>query len=181
MEAALGEFDLDVDGACCVSTWALRPAALRTACCSTARGASSPLMSGIIRSTGACEPTRASKSREGVNARYLKPEDFEEKFDLAVMDVSFISATKVLPAITPLLTQDGASRYAHQAAVRGGARRSRARRHRQRPRKHARVVEEVNAAARSLGSRGARRHRIARARRGRQPRVSGALRTGLKR
>src|SRR5947199_6722137 len=42
--------------------------------------------------------------REGVNARYLKPEDFGEKFDLAVMDVSFISATKVLPAILPLLT-----------------------------------------------------------------------------
>ena len=46
--------------------------------------------------------------REGVNARYLKPEDFEEKFDLAVMDVSFISATKVLPAIVPLLSEGGA-------------------------------------------------------------------------
>src|SRR5437764_4428328 len=37
--------------------------------------------------------------REGVNARYLKPEDFDEQFDLAVMDVSFISATKVMPAV----------------------------------------------------------------------------------
>jgi len=41
--------------------------------------------------------------REGVNARYLTPDDFPQKFDLAVMDVSFISVTKVLPAIVPLL------------------------------------------------------------------------------
>ena len=46
--------------------------------------------------------------REGVNARYLQPPDFPGKFDLAVMDVSFISATKVLPAIAPLLSQQGA-------------------------------------------------------------------------
>ncbi|HEX9962759.1 MAG TPA: TlyA family RNA methyltransferase, partial [Pyrinomonadaceae bacterium] len=29
--------------------------------------------------------------RENTNARYLKPENFDEKFDLIVMDVSFIS------------------------------------------------------------------------------------------
>src|SRR6267143_4806632 len=45
--------------------------------------------------------------REGVNARYLKPEEFQTKFDLAVMDVSFISATKVLPAVVPLLRENG--------------------------------------------------------------------------
>lgn len=45
--------------------------------------------------------------REGVNARYVKPEDFAEKFDLAVMDVSFISATKVLPSVAPLLRDGG--------------------------------------------------------------------------
>src|ERR1044071_2100902 len=45
--------------------------------------------------------------REGVNARYLKIEDFSERFDLAVMDVSFISATKVLPAIVPLMSRGG--------------------------------------------------------------------------
>jgi 23S rRNA (cytidine1920-2'-O)/16S rRNA (cytidine1409-2'-O)-methyltransferase len=47
------------------------------------------------------------EAREGVNARYLLPEDFSESFDLAVMDVSFISATKVIPAIVPLLTERG--------------------------------------------------------------------------
>lgn len=37
------------------------------------------------------------------NARYLKPEDVGELVDLMTMDVSFISVTKVLPAIVPLV------------------------------------------------------------------------------
>jgi 23S rRNA (cytidine1920-2'-O)/16S rRNA (cytidine1409-2'-O)-methyltransferase len=41
--------------------------------------------------------------REGVNARYLQPEDFAAKFDLAVIDVSFISIVKILPSVVPLL------------------------------------------------------------------------------
>jgi 23S rRNA (cytidine1920-2'-O)/16S rRNA (cytidine1409-2'-O)-methyltransferase len=45
--------------------------------------------------------------RENTNARYLKPEDFSEKFDLIVMDVSFISVTKILPALKDLLAEDG--------------------------------------------------------------------------
>lgn len=45
--------------------------------------------------------------RENVNARYLKPEDFIEKFDLIVMDVSFISVTKILPALKDLLVNNG--------------------------------------------------------------------------
>lgn len=45
--------------------------------------------------------------RENVNARYLKPENFDEKFDLIVMDVSFISVTKILPALKELLIESG--------------------------------------------------------------------------
>lgn len=45
--------------------------------------------------------------REGVNARYFQPGDFPEKFDLAVCDASFISATLLIPAIVPLLSQAG--------------------------------------------------------------------------
>lgn len=45
--------------------------------------------------------------RENVNARYLKAGDFTEKFDLIVMDVSFISVTKILPAIRDLLNETG--------------------------------------------------------------------------
>lgn len=47
------------------------------------------------------------EARENVNARYLKPEDFAGKFDLIVMDVSFISVTKIIPALVPLLQGDG--------------------------------------------------------------------------
>src|SRR5262249_28737862 len=45
--------------------------------------------------------------REGVNARYLKPEDFPAPFDVAVCDASFISTTLLLPAISPLLSERG--------------------------------------------------------------------------
>jgi len=45
--------------------------------------------------------------REKTNARNLKPEDFTEKFDLIVMDVSFISVTKIFRALLPLLKDNG--------------------------------------------------------------------------
>ena len=45
--------------------------------------------------------------REGVNARYLTPSDFSDRFDLVVVDVSFISLTKILPALVPLLKDHG--------------------------------------------------------------------------
>jgi 23S rRNA (cytidine1920-2'-O)/16S rRNA (cytidine1409-2'-O)-methyltransferase len=89
--------------------------------------------------------------REGVNARYLKPEDFPYRFDLAVMDVSFISATKVLPAIVPLMVEGGwiVTLIKPQFEVGrgevggGGIVRDAA--------KRARVVEEVNNSAKELG------------------------------
>lgn len=46
--------------------------------------------------------------RERVNARYLDPADFTERFHFAVADVSFISLTLILPAVVPLL-KDAAS------------------------------------------------------------------------
>jgi len=89
--------------------------------------------------------------REGVNARYLSPEDFAGKFDLAVMDVSFISAAKVLPAIVPLVVDGGTivTLIKPQFEVGkgevggGGVVRDAA--------KRARVVDQVNDAARALG------------------------------
>lgn len=44
---------------------------------------------------------------EGVNARYLRPGDLPEPVDLAVIDVSFISLIKVLPAVRDLLKPGG--------------------------------------------------------------------------
>jgi 23S rRNA (cytidine1920-2'-O)/16S rRNA (cytidine1409-2'-O)-methyltransferase len=41
--------------------------------------------------------------REGMNARYLAPDQIPECFDLAVCDASFISTTMLIPAIVPLL------------------------------------------------------------------------------
>jgi len=45
--------------------------------------------------------------RENTNARRLKPEDFDRRFDLIVMDVSFISVTKIIPVLEPLLRDRG--------------------------------------------------------------------------
>lgn len=45
--------------------------------------------------------------REGMNARFLKPEDFPERFDLVTCDASFISTTMLIPAIVPLLAPSG--------------------------------------------------------------------------
>lgn len=47
------------------------------------------------------------KSLEGMNARYLSFEDIGERASLAVMDVSFISQTHIIPRIPPLLTDEG--------------------------------------------------------------------------
>jgi 23S rRNA (cytidine1920-2'-O)/16S rRNA (cytidine1409-2'-O)-methyltransferase len=89
--------------------------------------------------------------REGVNARHLAPTDFDEHFDLAVMDVSFISATKVLPAIVPLIKETGRLivlvkpqfEVGKGEVGKGGIVRDAT--------QHARVIEEVNGAARKLG------------------------------
>ncbi|HUX07448.1 MAG TPA: TlyA family RNA methyltransferase [Acidobacteriota bacterium] len=45
---------------------------------------------------------------EGKNARYLKPGDLPENPALATLDLSFISLTKVLPAVLPLLAAEAA-------------------------------------------------------------------------
>jgi 23S rRNA (cytidine1920-2'-O)/16S rRNA (cytidine1409-2'-O)-methyltransferase len=85
--------------------------------------------------------------REGVNARHLQAEDFSGQFELATIDVSFISATKVLPAIVPLLTDRGRviTLIKPQFEVgkgevgKGGIVTD--------PTKHRRVIEEVNGVA----------------------------------
>lgn len=89
--------------------------------------------------------------REGINARYLKPDDFPKKFDLAVMDVSFISATKIMPALLPLLKDFGyliilikpQFEVGRGEVGKGGIVRD--------SQKHTRVIEEVNRAAEVLG------------------------------
>ena len=43
--------------------------------------------------------------REGLNARYLEPQDIGEPIDLAVVDVSFISLKLVLPALIDIVDE----------------------------------------------------------------------------
>jgi 23S rRNA (cytidine1920-2'-O)/16S rRNA (cytidine1409-2'-O)-methyltransferase len=89
--------------------------------------------------------------REGVNARFLRPDDFPITFDLAVIDVSFISVTKILPAIVPLVIEQGLLitlikpqfEVGRGEVGSGGIVRD--------PLQHARVIEEVNQSALALG------------------------------
>ena len=91
--------------------------------------------------------------REQVNARYLKPEDFPQKFDLIVMDVSFISAARIIPALVPLLEPAGRIvilikpqfEVGKSEVETGGIIRD--------ENKHSRVIAEVNSFAESCGLR----------------------------
>jgi 23S rRNA (cytidine1920-2'-O)/16S rRNA (cytidine1409-2'-O)-methyltransferase len=90
---------------------------------------------------------------EGVNARYLDPKDFPEPFDLATIDLSFISVTKVLPAVAPLVKPGGALlmlvkpqfELSPAEVETGGLVRD--------EKKHRKAVESVSAAAFGLGLR----------------------------
>lgn len=89
--------------------------------------------------------------REQTNARELTPENFEREFDIAVMDVSFISVTKLLAAVASLINDGGRIvvlikpqfEVGRGEVGKGGIVRE--------PEKHERVVAEVNAFAESLG------------------------------
>jgi 23S rRNA (cytidine1920-2'-O)/16S rRNA (cytidine1409-2'-O)-methyltransferase len=84
---------------------------------------------------------------EKTNARGLQPGDFSEQFDLIVMDVSFISVTKIIPVLPPLLKDDGRViilikpqfEVGKGEVGKGGVVRE--------PEKHEQVVSEVNAFA----------------------------------
>ncbi|MEP7211690.1 MAG: TlyA family RNA methyltransferase [Acidobacteriota bacterium] len=93
------------------------------------------------------------ESRENTNARSLVPDDFDRPFDLIVMDVSFISVTKILPALLPLLAKAGRIialikpqfEVGRGEVGKGGIVRE--------SEKHDRVVAKVNAFSESIGLR----------------------------
>jgi len=150
LERALGEFGIDAAGLTCLDVGAstggftdclLQHGARRVVAVDVGHNQ----IDWRLRTDGRVEV------REGVNARHLTPGDFQEQFDLVVMDVSFISATKVLPALVTLMKEGGRAvvlvkpqfEVGKGEVGKGGVVRD--------PAQHARVVEEVNAAARSLG------------------------------
>ncbi|HET6671212.1 MAG TPA: TlyA family RNA methyltransferase [Pyrinomonadaceae bacterium] len=150
LEAALREFAIDVNGFICIDVGASTGGFTD---CLLQHGATSvvALDVGHNQLDWRLRKDPRVTVREGVNARYLKPEDFASKFDLAVMDVSFISATKVMPAIIPLLAETGRLitlikpqfEVGRSEVGSGGIVRD--------PEKHVRVVAEVNQVATELG------------------------------
>lgn len=150
LETALREFAVDVNGLHCLDVGASTGGFTD---CLLQHGAKSviALDVGHNQIDWRLRTDARVEVREGVNARYLKPEDFHAEFDLVVMDVSFISATKVLPAIVPLLKTRAQLitlikpqfEVGRGEVGKGGIVRD--------PQKHARVIEEVNAAAQQLG------------------------------
>src|SRR5229473_2879262 len=150
LEAALSEFKIDVAGLTCLDVGASTGGFTD---CSLQHGASKVVAVDVghnqldwkLRSDPRVE------LREGVNARYLKPEDFDRQFDLVTIDVAFISATMILPAVVPLLADQGriVALIKPQFEVgkgevgKGGIVTD--------PSQHQRVIEQVNRAAGSLG------------------------------
>jgi 23S rRNA (cytidine1920-2'-O)/16S rRNA (cytidine1409-2'-O)-methyltransferase len=152
LEAALREFGVDVRGLTCLDVGASTGGFTD---CLLQHGATRVVAVDVghdqidwrLRSDPRVE------TREGVNARYLAAGDFAAPFDLIVMDVSFISAAKVLPSLVSLLTPAGRMivlikpqfEVGRGEVGRGGIVSD--------PAQHERVVREVNGVAAELGLR----------------------------
>lgn len=150
LEAALREFQIDANDAVCLDVGA-----------STGGFTDCLLQSGARRVVAVdvghnqldwkLRSDPRVELREGVNARYLGAADFTEKFDLVTIDVAFISAKKILPAVIPLLADGGrvVTLIKPQFEVgkgevgKGGIVKDAV--------QHKRVIAEVNSAAQSLG------------------------------
>ena len=150
LEAALREFDVDPSGFTCLDIGA-----------STGGFTDCLLQHGAARVVAVDAGTNQLvwKLREDprvevyekTNARGLKPEDLGYEFDLIVIDVSFISVTKIIPVLPTLLRDDGRViilikpqfEVGKGEVGKGGIVRE--------PEKHERVVNEVNASANEHG------------------------------
>jgi len=150
LEAALEHFNIDPSGMRCIdvgsSTGGFTDCLLKKGAVSVAA-----VDSGTNQLDWRIRNDDRVDVRENVNARFLTPDDFEDLFDLAVMDVSFISAAKLLPVVASLLLPGARFiilikpqfEVGRGEVGKGGIVRD--------PEKHTRVVAEVNAAAVSNG------------------------------
>lgn len=106
LEKALSVFSLDVRGMCALDVGASTGGFTD---CLLQNGASR--VYAVDAGEGQLAPSLRTDARvvciEKYNARDLKKEDFPEVFDIAVMDVSFISQTLILPGLSALLPEGG--------------------------------------------------------------------------
>ncbi|MFZ1700727.1 MAG: TlyA family RNA methyltransferase [Pyrinomonadaceae bacterium] len=150
LEAALMEFSLDPTGLVCIDVGSSTGGFTD---CLLQHGASKVVAidAGTNQLVWSLRQDPRVEVREKTNARELKPTDFSVQFDLAVMDVSFISVTKVIPAILSLLKPTGMMvvlikpqfEVGRGEVGKGGIVRE--------SEKHQRVTNEINAFAESLG------------------------------
>ena len=150
LEAALREFGIDVTGLDCIDVGSstggftdclLQHGARHVTC----------IDSGTNQLVWSLRSDERVEVRERTNARDLKPDDVGRPYDLAVMDLSFISVTKVIPAIISLLKATGRLivlikpqfEVGRGEVGKGGIVRE--------PEKHERVVGEINDFAVRLG------------------------------
>lgn len=150
LEAALRDFEVDVTGLDCIdigsSTGGFTDCLLKHG----ARHVTA-IDSGTNQLVWQLRTNERVDVRERTNARELKPSDVELTFDLAVIDVSFISVTKLLPAVASLLKPEGRIvvlikpqfEVGRGEVGKGGIVRE--------TEKHTRVVAEVNSYAASIG------------------------------
>ena len=106
LEGALGSFGIDPGGLVCLDVGSstggftdclLQPGALRVHAIDV----------GTNQLAWKLRQDPRVVSREKFNARHLREEDLGEKVALVVMDLSFISLTKVLPAVFGVLEEGG--------------------------------------------------------------------------
>ncbi|HVG20987.1 MAG TPA: TlyA family RNA methyltransferase [Blastocatellia bacterium] len=104
LEAALGEFGVSPDGMTCIDVGASTGGFTD---CLLQHGAARVWAIDVGHNQLAWRIRQDPRVvvLEGQNARQLDPEQFPVRFDLATVDVIFISLTKVLPALAPCLKQ----------------------------------------------------------------------------
>ncbi len=102
LEAALDSFDVDVFGKSAIDIGASTGGFTD---CLLKRGAARVIAvdSGTMQLSDALRSDNRVVSFENYNARYLKAEDFPYNPELAVMDVSFISATYIMASLYEIL------------------------------------------------------------------------------
>ncbi len=106
LEGALAEFDIDVSGCVALDVGAstggftdclLQNGARRVFAVDSGRGQLADKLKNDTRVV----------LFENYNARYMKGSDFDERIDVVVMDVSFISQSLIIPSIADVLSDGG--------------------------------------------------------------------------